>query len=193
MFKIYFYVNELNDIQKLNLNQLKNVNIIYRNYNLEDYQYRALKLKNFCRLNKFKFFISNDFKLANRISADGLYLPSYNQIEKYHHSKIQKIGSAHNEREIKNKIQQGCEEIFISPVFNTSSGGLKNGKGIMFYKRFVNLFKSKTKINALGGINSENVKSILNSKGSGFASLGMIEKKMSQKIISQLKLIATSQ
>ena len=53
MLKIYFYVNKLNDIQKLNLIQLKNINIIYRNYNFKDYKSCALELKQFCKKQKF--------------------------------------------------------------------------------------------------------------------------------------------
>ena len=44
MFKIFFYINELNDIQKENLNQLRNVNIIYRNYEGNNYYQNAIKI-----------------------------------------------------------------------------------------------------------------------------------------------------
>ena len=47
MFKIFFYINELNDIQKVNLNQLKNINIIYRNYQNTDYLSNAFKIRDY--------------------------------------------------------------------------------------------------------------------------------------------------
>ena len=192
MLKIYFYVNKLNDIQKSNLIQLKNINIIYRNYDFKDYKSCALELKQFCKKQKFNFFISNDYQLAKKLSADGLYLPSYNTIDKYKNAKIKLIGSAHNELEMHKKISQGCEEVFISPIFNTSSGGSKIGKGLLFYKKFLTQFKSCIKVNALGGIGFKNIRYISNYNGNGFASLSLIEKKISQKFISELKLIATN-
>ena len=49
MFKIFFYINELNDIQKENLNQLKNINIIYRNYQKLINFSNAFKLRDYCK------------------------------------------------------------------------------------------------------------------------------------------------
>ena len=108
------------------------------------------------------------------------------------YAKIKLIGSAHNELEMHKKISQGCEEVFISPIFNTSSGGSKIGKGLLFYKKFLTQFKSCIKVNALGGIDIKNIRYISNYNGNGFASLSLIEKKISQKFISELKLIATN-
>ena len=55
MFKIFFYINELNNIHKENLNQLRNVNIIYRNYRKNDYFKNALIIANFCKKKNSNF------------------------------------------------------------------------------------------------------------------------------------------
>ena len=191
MFKIFFYINELNDIQKENLNQLKNINIIYRNYQKTDYLGNAFKLQDYCRKRNFKLYISNDERLAMKIRSYGLYIPSFNNKKKYLKSSLHLIGSAHNEIELRKKISQGCKEIFISPIFNTYSGSNKTGKGLNFYQNLLSKF-SKIYIHALGGINEKNIKKIILLKGRGFSSISMIDKKMRKDFISYLNLIATN-
>ena len=191
MFKIFFYINELNDIQKENLNQLKNINIIYRNYKKNNYIKNAINLSKYCKKRNFKLYVSNDDKLAVKINSYGLYLPSFNKQKNYIKSNLHIIGSAHNEIELRKKIKQGCREIFISPVFNTNSGSKKTGKGLNFYRNFALKF-SNTKIHALGGINHKNLKKIIFSKGYGFSSMSMIDKKMNKHLIAYLNLIATN-
>tara|TARA_X000000950_G_scaffold167002_1_gene203941 strand:+ start:8436 stop:9014 length:579 start_codon:yes stop_codon:yes gene_type:complete len=191
MFKIFFYINELNDIQKENLNQLKNINIIYRNYQKTDYLDNAFKIQDYCKKRNFKLYISNDEKLAIKLKSYGLYIPSFNNKKKYLKSSLHLIGSAHNEIELRKKISQGCKEIFISPIFNTCSGSNKIGKGLNFYQNLLLKF-SKIHIHALGGINNKNIKKIILFKGRGFSSISMIDKKMKKDLISYLNLIATN-
>ena len=191
MFKIFFYINELNDIQKENLNQLKNINIIYRNYQKTDYLGNAFKLRDYCKKRSFKFYISNDERLAIKLKSYGLYIPSFNNKKKYLKSSLHLIGSAHNEIELRKKISQGCKEIFISPIFNTYSGSNKIGKGLNFYQNLLLKF-SKMHIHALGGINEKNIKKIILLKGRGFSSISMIDEKMKKDFISYLNLIATN-
>lgn len=191
MFKIFFYINELNDIQKENLNQLKNINIIYRNYKKTNYLENALNLYTYCKKRHFNLYISNDERLATKINSHGLYLPSYNKRKSYIKSNLHVIGSAHNEVELRRKIIQGCKEIFISPIFNTHSGSKKTGKGLNFYRSLMLKF-SNTNIYALGGINETSIKKIISSRGKGFSSISMVEKKMKNKLISYLNLIATN-
>ena len=189
MFKIFFYINELNDIQKENLNQLKNINIIYRNYQKTDYLDNAFKIQDYCKKRNFKLYISNDEKLAIKLKSYGLYIPSFNNKKKYLKSSLHLIGSAHNEIELRKKISQGCKEIFISPIFNTYSGSNKIGKGLNFYQNLLLKF-SKMHIHALGGINEKNIKKIILLKGKGFSSISMIDEKMKKDFISYLNLIA---
>ena len=191
MFKIFFYINELNDIQKENLNQLKNINIIYRNYQKTDYLGNAFKLQDYCKKRNFKLYISNDERLAIKLRSYGLYIPSFNNKKKYLKSSLHLIGSAHNEIELRKKISQGCKEIFISPIFNTYSDSNKIGKGLNFYQNLMLKF-SKIHIHALGGINEKNIKKIILLKGRGFSSISMIDKKMKKDFISYLNLIATN-
>ncbi|MEK9561398.1 MAG: thiamine phosphate synthase, partial [Pelagibacteraceae bacterium] len=173
------------------LNQLKNINIIYRNYQKTDYLSNAFKLQDYCKKRNFKLYISNDERLAIKLRSYGLYIPSFNNKKKYLKSSLHLIGSAHNEIELRKKISQGCKEIFISPIFNTYSGSNKIGKGLNFYQNLMLKF-SKIHIHALGGINEKNIKKIILLKGRGFSSISMIDKKMKKDFISYLNLIATN-
>ena len=192
MFKIFFYINELNDIQKENLNQLRNVNIIYRNYGGNNYYQNAIKINRYCKKKNFKLFVSNDKQLAIRLGSCGLYLPSFNNRDYFAQSNIKVIGSAHNEIEIRGKINQGCEEIFISPIFNTKSHIEKEGRGLAFYRSLMRKYSKQIIIHPLGGINQKNISKIILSGSKGFSSKSMIEKKMSKSLISYLNLIATN-
>ena len=175
MFKIFFYINELNDIQKENLNQLRNVNIIYRNYGGNNYYQNAIKINRYCKKKNFKLFVSNDKQLAIRLGSCGLYLPSFNNRDYFAQSNIKVIGSAHNEIEIRGKINQGCEEIFISPIFNTKSHIEKEGRGLAFYRSLMRKYSKQIIIHPLGGINQKNISKIILSGSKGFSSKSMIE------------------
>tara|TARA_B100000575_G_scaffold235984_1_gene197840 strand:+ start:584 stop:1165 length:582 start_codon:yes stop_codon:yes gene_type:complete len=192
MFKIFFYINELKDIQKENLNQLKNINIIYRNYEGNNYYQNAIDLQRYCKKMNFKLYVANDKQLAARLSSHRLYLPSFNDSDYFPQSNFNVIGSAHNEMEIRQKIKQGCNEIFISPVFDTNSGIEKEGRGLAFYRLLMNKFSNQINIHALGGINKKNLNKIIASGSKGFSSKGMLEKKMNKSLISYLNLIATN-
>ena len=130
-----------------------------------------LKIKKFCKKKNFKFYLSNNIKIAKRLSLDGVYLPSFNKNLKYSNLNLKNgfkiIGSAHNINEIKIKEKQNCEYIFLSPLFKTK----KN-------KHYLNVIKfnlisnaTKRKIVCLGGINSSNLKKINLTKSNGIAAI----------------------
>ena len=82
------------------------------------------------------------------------------------------IGSAHNFLELKIKEKQGCEEIFISPLFYNP----KN-KSFLDIVKFNNLhLSSNRKIIALGGINQKNINKLKCTKAFGFAGISWIKK-----------------
>ena len=102
----YLYIE---NIKLLNLNLIKKrgkFNIIYRNNQKNDSFEKLRIFRNACKRKSIKFFIANDIKLFQKINADGLYISSYNKSLKYLNYKTNKIGSAHNFREINTKILQ---------------------------------------------------------------------------------------
>ena len=75
--KIFYFINEFieDDINKLN----KNISIIYRNYNTNINKNLIKKIKDFCKINKRKFYISYYYKLAFELNLDGIYIPAFDK------------------------------------------------------------------------------------------------------------------
>ena len=154
----------------------RKINIVFRDYSKKKKLNEILKTKTFCKKKGFKLYLANNLKLAVRLGLDGMYLPAFNQCEKYHNLSIYKnfqiIGSAHNIKEIKIKEGQNCEKIFISPIFKTK----KNKKFLGTVKFNLLAKNTKRKIISLGGINTENLKKIRLTKSKGIASISWIKK-----------------
>ena len=174
-FKIYYFVNKFNlsDLSHLS----KNINIIYRNYDNIDHLEDILKLQNYCKHKKCKFYLSNNIKLSIKLGLNGLYIPSFNKkinyVQNYSLPKnFEIIGSAHNISEINLKLKQKCTSIFLSPVFKVNKS--KKFLGISKFN-FMTL-NNKTNFIALGGINEKNYKMIKLLKIKGFASISWIKK-----------------
>ena len=179
--KIYCFVDEYNlsDLSKLS----KDINIIYRNYDNIDHIDNILKLKKFCKSSKNKFYLSNNIKLAIQLGLNGIYIPSFkkkiNYIGTHTLPKSFKIiGSAHNFSETIIKRKQGCNEIFLSPIFKVNKS-----KKFLNISKF-NLIALNLKIDciALGGINQKNYKKIKLLKSKGFASISWAKKKRPKKL-----------
>ena len=77
------------------------------------------------------------------------------------------IGSAHNVKEIKEKIDQGCSQIFLSRIFETKYRLKKGFLGVTKFNLITRRFR--TNFIALGGINIKNFKQINNLNIIGFA------------------------
>jgi thiamine-phosphate pyrophosphorylase len=193
--QIYFFIEELNSINIPLLKKLKNISIIYRNYSKRDYFTRALKIKKFAKKQGHSLFVSNDLLLATKLSAN-LYIPNFNkQIRYLNHScqkKISVIGSARTHLEVRIKKAQGCSQIFVSPLYPTSSHPEKKSMGIVKFNLLKNNFTSKINICALGGVNETNIHKARSLSIFGFALKSYLNKKQTQKSLGFLNLIARS-
>ena len=146
--------------------------IIYRNYNDPERKKELLKIVKACKKKRYQLFVSNDIKLALKVKANGLYIPSFNKTQKFCNSELKNfviIGSAHNQKEIREKISQKCMAIFLSPIFY-----VKKSNSFLDIYKFNSLANSnKIDMFALGGINHHNIRKLklLNIKGFGGISL----------------------
>jgi thiamine-phosphate pyrophosphorylase len=174
--QLYYFIDEYNyaELSKLS----KNINIIYRNYKKIIDISTLISIRNYCKKNKIEFYISNNIKLAIKYGLDGIYIPAFNKqvnfINKYLLPKNFKIiGSAHNNIEILIKQKQGCNIIFVSPIFK-----VKKKKHFLDVIRF-NLLTLNKKINfvALGGISEKNKKRLNLLTIYGFAGISYFQKK----------------
>lgn len=169
----YYFIDKFdtNNIDK----QKISTGIIYRNYNEKNNLNTIVKIKKYCRKKGYKFFLSNNTRLAINLDLDGAYIPSFNRdLNHLSFSKRKKfliMGSAHNNKEIKLKEQQGVKIIFLSSIFKEN----KNYLGINKFKLLSNL--TKKKVIALGGISKKNLKKLKLVDSFGFAGISYFQKK----------------
>ena len=175
--KKYYFINKFD---KNHLENLDNkVSIIYRNYNIANDENLIIKIKKFCKKRGICFYLANEIKLAIKLNLDGVYLPSFNKNLLVNCIKLKNsfrvIGSAHNIKEINIKLNQGCEEIFLSPVFK-----IKNNYLGLYGLINIMKFNPKKTI-ALGGINQKNIKFLKIFNLDGFAAIDYFDKKKAPK------------
>jgi len=172
--KFFVFLDHYNsDIFK---NKNINIGIIYRNYKASKNENQLIKIANACKKSRFKLFISNNPKLVYKVKADGIYIPAFNKEKCFLNLEKKNIiilGSAHNQKEIQNKISQKCKAIFLSPVFYVPKS-----------KSFLNLYKfnylahsNKVKILALGGINEFSIRKLKLLSAKGFGGITLFKKK----------------
>ena len=170
----YLYIDNTHVINLNNFKKNKKITVIYRAH-VSEFDIKKIHiLKKNCHKKGFKFYIANNYKLAIKCKADGLYLSSYNK-KLIYQNKIKLMGSAYNYKEIYEKYKQGCTTIILSRIFRTHYENKISFFGVIKF----NLILKKFKFNVvpLGGINSSNLLK-LNLVGSkGLALMSEIKKK----------------
>ena len=161
-------------------NNITNIGIVYRNYKSKKREVELIKIAKACKKKRYQFYVSNDMRLAVKSGANGLYLPSFNKKNLFRNLQNKNfliLGSAHNQKEIKEKILQNCKVIFLSPIFYTKKS-----------KKYLNIFKfnflsysNKVSFLALGGINQKNIRKIKMLRAKGFAGITIFKKKQAFK------------
>ena len=107
-------------------NNNTNIGIIYRNYNDPKREKELTKVAKACKKNRYQFFVANDIKLALKVRADGIYIPAFNKTKRFYNLEKKNftiIGSAHNQKEIQEKM-----EIYYKMSFNSGYWKLCCGK-----------------------------------------------------------------
>ena len=173
----YYFINKF-DTKNID-KQSWNTGIIYRNYDSNNNSKTVIKLKKYCKKKGYKFFISNNVKLALNLNLDGAYIPSFNKgVSHLSFSKKKNfllIGSAHNNKEIKIKEIQGVNFLFLSSIFKKN----KNYLGLNKFKLLASL--TNKKIIALGGVSDKNLKKLKLINCDGFAGISFFQKKTAPK------------
>jgi thiamine-phosphate pyrophosphorylase len=171
--KLYYFIKKISEKHINNILKYKKLNIIYI-YNKGYPTNEIFNLRNVCKKNKIKFYLSDNLKYINYLKPDGIHLSAKNKktllnIKK----KIDIIGTAYNQIDCYRKISQGCSAVFLSPIFNTNK--YSNNETLNIAK--FNLLSQNWRINiiALGGIKKENVKKIKLTKSVGFGGISFFE------------------
>ncbi len=150
--------------------------IIYRNYNAEKRENELVKIAKACKKNRNQLFVSNDVKLAIKVKAEGIYIPSFNKTKGFANLEkrnIKILGSAHNQKEIQKKISQNCTAIFLSPIFYIE----KSNKFLGVHKFNYLAYSNNINIFALGGISESNIHKLKLLNIKGFGGIRMFKKK----------------
>jgi thiamine-phosphate pyrophosphorylase len=177
--QLYYFIDEYNyaELSKLS----KNINIIYRNYKKNIDISTLISIRNFCKKNKIKFFLSNNVKLAIKYKLDGIYIPAFNRqinfIKYFLPKNFNIIGSAHNNIEILIKQKQGCNIVFVSPIFKVK----KKSYFLNVIKFNLLTLNKKIKFVALGGISEKNKNKLNLLTICGFAGISYFQKKRPHK------------
>lgn len=169
--KKYIFIKDLNEEIKKNIKKLCNVEIIINNIDFSEISLkRFLEIQNFCQKNKIPFYIIDNYKIALKLKAQGIFISSDNKRiipNLFLYKKFKIIGSAHNQLEYFFKKKQQCETITLSPIFfNPKYSKNKALNPIKF-----NLISKDWNANlcALGGILDENIRKINLTKVSSIA------------------------
>ena len=172
-YEKYYFINVFDT--NLIKYQDKDTNIIYRNYKTEIDIEKILILKDFCKKKGCKFYLSNNIKLALKLNLDGAYIPSFNKDFSHLSYNLKKkfklLGSAHSIKEIRVKEKQGMKSIFLSSIFKKNRNYLGMNK-FRLIEKYTN-----TKIIALGGIDSKNLKTLKMTNVSGYSGISFFKKK----------------
>ena len=172
--KKYYFIEKF---EKSNIDvQKKNTVIIYRNYSkIPVDENLIIKIRDFCKKNRKKLYLSNNIKLAIKLNLDGAYIPSFNKSTKHLAYSFKKnfkiLGSAHNLKEIRTKEIQNVSKIFLSSLFKKN----KNYLGLNKFRLLSKL--TNKKVIALGGISVRNFKKLSLVKCEGFAGISFFQKK----------------
>ena len=175
---LFIFLNQYNS--KIFENNNTNIGVVYRNYNDPKRETELIKIAKACKKKRYQLFVSNDIKLALKVRADGIYIPSFNKTKKFlnlEKKNLTILGSAHNQKEIREKISQKCQAIFLSPIFYVE----KSINFLNVYK-FNSLARSnKVNILALGGITEHNVCKLRSLNIKGFGGIKIFKKKPALK------------
>ena len=172
--KFFVFLDKYNS--EIFKNKNINISVIYRNYKDRNRENQLIKIARACKQNRYQLYVSNDLKLAHKVKADGIYIPSFNKTKNFSNLEkrnIKIIGSAHNQKEIYKKKLQNCKTIFLSQLFN-----IKKSKSFLGLHKFNYIsFSNKIEILPLGGISENNLQKLKMLSAEGFGGIRIFQKK----------------
>ena len=158
----FFFIDCNQKIDFDYIKKIKGVLIIKNSKKTRFERYSAIKKE--CKSRRIQLFVANDLKLLFRLRLKNFYISSFNKNYYLNLPKnIRIIGSAHNIKEIREKINQGCKKVVLSRLFKTYK------KGYLGVLKFNLMSKDFNNIIALGGIKGSNLKSVKMTRVVGIA------------------------
>ena len=176
--KIYIFVDSFNSLIEKKIQRIKNIiGIIYENKLIPSENF--FRIKNFCKGNKIKFYILDNYKAVIKYKLNGLVISSFNKTIsnvrniQFKKDNIEILGKAHNQLEFYQKNMQSCSTIFLSPIFITNKYSKNKILGISKFNLMTLNWSSR--LIALGGIKLSNFKKIKMTKSMAIGIKSFIE------------------
>jgi thiamine monophosphate synthase len=152
LYKYYVFIDKIDDNLKKKLIQFINIRVIIDVDDNSNNDHLKSIVK-FSKTNKIKFYIKNNYSLATKYGADGIFITSNNKnnlrpltVKK----EFKIIGAVHNQLEYFIKARQNCHLVMFSPLFDNPK---YNKNKILKIIKFNLISKDwKIKVAALGGI-----------------------------------------
>lgn len=179
--KFYFFTNTLNDAVIKNITKFTSIGLIFREKKDINNEEELKKLRKLCKKKNIPFYIADNYRLAIKYNANGVFLTNKyrKNIPFKHKINFKIIGSAHSRLEYFKKISQNCETIMLSPLFYNKKYSLNSVLGVSRFNLMTLDWKSK--VCALGGVNIGNLKKIKMTKCSSVAFILMINDNFKSK------------
>jgi thiamine monophosphate synthase len=189
--KKFLFLDDINKLISKNICNIKDISIIVlinpSEKNNQTKKNKFYEIIHFCKVNNLPFFILNDYKLAIKTKANGVYLTSSNRKIIYRNFKtnITIIGTAHNQIEYYFKKKQNCSLIFLSPFSLTKKYTINKVLGPIKFNLIANTWKAN--LGCLGGITANNYKKIKLTKANSLGFKSLIYKEEIKKPVYYLK------
>ena len=155
----------------------KNTAIIIREYDLSADQRLvfAQKVITVAKKKKLKVLVGKDYDLARKIGADGVHFSDRDQkvIAKNKNHKMLLSYSCHSSASIIKSKKLNADLVFYSPIFMSTSHPDQRPAGLCALRKFV--MKSVVPVYALGGVNENNIKSLINAGVAGVGGISIFK------------------
>jgi thiamine-phosphate pyrophosphorylase len=187
--KMFFFTDRkrFDDIFKVVKNLPKNSAVIIREYDLNNAQRLdfALKISDIAKKKSLKVWVGKDWKLANKIKADGIHLSDREGFSWFRNFNKNLLVSyaCHSEKSVRKAQEFGSDLIFYSPIFSTKSHPKQKPIGSLKLRNLTS--KISTPIYALGGVDEGSIKILANSNIAGIGGISIF---ISSKPTNNLQL-----
>jgi len=160
--KFYYITSSLDQVKIKNIKKFRDIGVIYKQENDKSVDIlNCYNLKNICKKYHIPFFVCDDFKLANKLDANGVFLSSLYK-KPVNNSILRKnfkiLGAAHCQFEYFLRARQQCDTIVFSPLFYNEKYSLNKILNVVKFNLITLNWSGK--ISAMGGIKYENIKKI---------------------------------
>jgi thiamine-phosphate pyrophosphorylase len=152
---------------------------IFRHYTAPDRQRLAKSLSKVCHRRRIKFLIAGDWRLACKISADGIHMPEGLMRDRpaspfllHYRSKIITT-SAHAASGLRHAFRLSVNAVFLSPVYPTASHPNVKPLGTMTFSAHAR--SSLIPVYALGGLKRRDSVQLRAVGASGIAGISFAE------------------